>query len=59
MTPRAFLPMLVTAACGMDALTQLLEAYTSLRAGPLTDALALSGLEAARDGLLAWHDADR
>lgn len=40
---------------GMDALTQLLEAYTSLRAGPLTDALALSGLEAVRDGLLAWH----
>ena len=43
------------AANGMDALTQLLEAYVSLRAGPITDALALAGLEAARDGLVAWH----
>ena len=43
------------AANGMDALTQLLESYTSLRANPFTDALALSGLEAVRDGLLAWH----
>lgn len=40
---------------GMDALTQLLESYVSLRAGPMTDALALSGLAAVRDGLLAWH----
>jgi len=43
------------AANGMDALTQLLEAYTSTKAGPLTDALALAGLQAARDSLLAWH----
>ena len=43
------------AANGMDALTQLLEAYTSTKAGPLTDALALDGLAAARDSLLAWH----
>jgi alcohol dehydrogenase len=43
------------AANGMDATTQLLEAYVSLRAAPVTDALALAGLEAARDGLLAWH----
>lgn len=40
---------------GLDALTQLLEAYLSLRAGPVTDALALDGLAAARDGLVAWH----
>lgn len=43
------------AANGMDATTQLLEAYVSTKAGPVTDALALAGLEAARDGLLAWH----
>ena len=45
----------VIAGNGMDALTQLLESYLSLRANPFTDALALSGLAAARDGLLTWH----
>ena len=49
-------PADVVAANGMDALTQLLESYVSLRANPLTDALALSGLAAVRDGLLAWYD---
>ncbi len=45
-------PPAVTAACGMDALTQLLEAYVSSKASPMTDAISLSGLTAARDGLL-------
>ena len=48
-------PPEVIAGNGMDALTQLLESYLSSRANPFTDALALSGLAAARDGLLTWH----
>jgi alcohol dehydrogenase len=48
-------PPSLIAANGLDALTQLLEAFTSQRATPVTDALARSGLTAARDGLLAWH----
>jgi len=39
-------PPELTAACGMDALTQLIEPLTSLNALPFTDALAVSGLEA-------------
>jgi alcohol dehydrogenase len=46
----------VIAANGMDALTQLLESYVSLRANPMTDALALSGLAAVRDGLIEWYE---
>jgi len=48
-------PPSLIAANGLDALTQLLEAYTSQRATPFTDALARDGLAAARDGLLAWY----
>jgi alcohol dehydrogenase len=48
-------PRPLIAANGMDALTQLLESYVSARANPFTDVLALSGLRAARDGLLAWY----
>lgn len=48
-------PPELIAANGMDAFTQLLESFVSIRANPMTDALARSGLRAVRDGLLAWH----
>lgn len=40
----------------MDALTQLLESYVSIKADPFTDALAESGLNAVREGLFAWYE---
>ena len=48
-------PKSLIAANGLDALTQLLEALTSQRATPFTDALARDGLAAVRRGLVAWH----
>ena len=49
-------PPALIAANGMDALTQLLESYVSSRANPFSDALALSGMQAVRDGLLEWYE---
>jgi alcohol dehydrogenase len=49
-------PPELIAGNGMDALSQLLESYVSVRANPITDALALSGLACVREGLATWFD---
>jgi alcohol dehydrogenase class IV len=48
-------PPPVTAASGLDALTQCLEPFVSVRATPLTDGLARQGLRHAAAGLRAAH----
>ena len=46
-----------TAACGMDAFTQLVEGYLSNNSSPMTDAIAWSGIEALKRSLIrAFRD---
>jgi alcohol dehydrogenase class IV len=51
------LPPALTASTGLDALTQLIEPFTSGRANPYTDALCRDGLRRAAPALRrAFHD---
>src|SRR5206468_1096946 len=45
------LPPALTAATGLDALTQLIEPYVSCRANPMTDALCVDGIRRAARSL--------
>ncbi len=45
-------PPSITAACGMDAFTQLYGSYVSTKANPMTDALAYSGMKYMKDNLI-------
>ena len=50
------LPPAVTASTGLDALTQLIEPYVSIRANPLTDGFCLEGLRRVSRSLRrAYH----
>ena len=55
------LPPEVTAFTGLDALTQLIEPYVSIRANPLVDAICVAGIERIASALrCAYHNgADR
>jgi alcohol dehydrogenase len=46
-------PSSITAACGLDAFTQLLEAYVSSNANPITDLLAYSGMQEIKNSIIS------
>jgi alcohol dehydrogenase class IV len=50
------LPSPETAFTGLDALTQLIEAYTSNASNPITDALCLEGIQRIARSIYRAHD---
>jgi alcohol dehydrogenase class IV len=55
------LPRAITASTGLDALTQLIEPYVSVRANPMTDQFCVEGMRRASGALpRVWdHGGDR
>jgi alcohol dehydrogenase class IV len=52
------LPPEVTASTGLDALTQLIEPYVSVKANPLTDAICREGMEYVARSLVEAYETD-
>ena len=52
------LPPEVTASTGVDALTQLIEPFVSIKANPLTDAICREGMDLIAHALYKAFDAD-
>lgn len=53
------LPRPLTAATGLDALTQLIEPYVGIRANPMTDMFCVEGIRRAAAALArAWESGD-
>ncbi|WP_054956322.1 iron-containing alcohol dehydrogenase [Paenibacillus dakarensis] len=50
------LPKSLTAACGIDALTHAIEAYTSKVAQPITDSLALTAISLISQNILKAYE---
>jgi alcohol dehydrogenase class IV len=53
------LPPAVTASTGLDALTQLIEPFVSVRANPMTDAFCLEGMRRAGRALARAYENGR
>ncbi len=49
-------PPHVTAACGMDTFSQLVEGYLSTKSSPITDAIAWTGIESVSRSLLTVYE---
>jgi len=53
------LPPAITASTGLDALTQLIEPYVSIRANPMTDLFCREGIERAAGALARAYENGR